>query len=103
MNTALNTFDQDFDGFLTNCETLMEVAVSKQFDKNESFVILLAAKHLDTVANNAVTMLKMDITLNKYDKDAKMRLKQAIGCINAVSAIIERMEANILLADINLN
>ena len=103
MNTALNTFDQDFESLLTNCETLMEVAVSKQFDKNESFVILLAAKHLDTVAVNAVTMLKMDITLNKYDKDAKTRLKQAIGCINAVSAIIERMGANILLADINLN
>lgn len=103
MNTAPNTFDQDFEQYLTNCETLMELAVSKEFDKHESIVLLLAAQHLDMVANEAVSMFEMDIHLDNGDKVAKNRLKQASGCIVAVARIIERMQANILLADINLN
>lgn len=103
MNTAPNIFDQDFEQFLTNCETLMELATSKEFDSNESTVILMAAKHLDAVANEAVNMFEMDIILDKTDKVAQMRLKQARDCIIAVARIIERMQANILLADINLN
>lgn len=104
MNTApQNTFDQDFEDFLRNCETLMETAVSKQFDTNESAVILLAARHLDMVACNAINMFEMDLVLNELDKVAQTRLKQARDCIAALGRIIARMEANMLLANVNLN
>jgi len=104
MNTAPNNlYDQDFEQFITDCETLMEVAVSKQFDANESFVILLAAKHLNMIAANAINMFEMDITLDNDDKVAKSRLFQAKECSKCIAAIINRMQANMLLADINLN
>ena len=103
MTTALNTFNQDFEQLITNCETLIEVATSKGFDKHESMVLLLAAQHLDMIANNAASMFEMDLELDCDDKVAKTRLKQATGCIIAVARVIDRMQANILLADINLN
>lgn len=103
MNTATNIFNHDFEQLITDCKTLMEVAVSKKFNSDESFVILLAAKHLDTIAANAINMFEMDICLDNGDKVAKTRLFQARGCVNAVGCIINRMQANMLLADINLN
>ena len=103
MTIAQNTFDQSFEQFLTDCEALMEIATSKQFNKDESFVILLAAKYLDEIATDAVKMFELDIELDYGDKVAKMRLKQATGCVVAVARIISRMQANILITDINLN
>ena len=98
-----NTFDQDFDEFLCNCETLMETAVSKDFDKEESFVILLAAKHLDRVATNAAFTFEMDTYLDRHDKVAHKRLNDVRECIKCIAAIIARMQANILICGVNLN
>ena len=99
----INTFNQDFEQLLSNCETLMEIAVSKAFNKKESFVILLGAKYLQQIASSYAYMLTMDIHLNNGDKVAKSRLKQAVECKNAVTAIIARMEANMLVCGINMN
>ena len=98
-----NVFNQDFEQLLTNCETLMEIAVSKAFNKQESFVILLGAKYLQQIASSYAYMLRMDILADSGDKVAKRCLNEAVGCKNAVAAIIARMEANMLVCGINLN
>ena len=81
----------------------MEIAVSKTFNKQESFVILLGAKYLQQIASSYAYMLRMDILADSGDKVAKTRLDEAIECKNAVAAIIARMEANMLVCDINMN
>lgn len=103
MTTASNIFDQDFDEFLSNCETLMEVATSKDFDKDESLVILLGARHLQQMGQNSVNMFEMDIELNCGDKVAMRRLDEARDCVKAIERIVARMEANVLVCDLNLN
>ena len=104
MTTALNnTFDQDFEEFLGNCETLMEIATSKDFDKQESFVILLGARHLEMIADNAVSMFEMDIAIDSGDRVAHKRLNDVRDCIKSIARIIARMEANMLVCGVNLN
>lgn len=103
MNIASQQSSKDFDQFLHDCETLLETAIAKEFDKQESFVIMLAARHLDTVARNTVKTFEMDICLNCGDKVAEARLHDTRECIRCIAAIIARMEANILVCDINLN
>ena len=101
--TDYKSFDQSFEQFLCDCETLVEVATSKEFTKEESFVILLGAKHLEGIAKIAITTFEMDIFFDSEDQVAKKNLANVKECLACITRIIERMEANMLIADLNLN
>lgn len=96
-------FHRSFQQFLSDCETLVEVAVSKEFSKEESFVMLLGAKYLEGIAKSAILAFEMDIFFDAKDQEARQNLADVKDCLACITRIIERMRANMLIAEINLN